>query len=219
MATELVVERLGTVPYAEALELQMKRVEARRAGAAPDALLLLEHPPVVTLGRRSKPEHLLVSREILAARGVAVHEVARGGDVTCHAPGQLVGYAILDLAARGEADVHAHLRNLEAGLIDALGDLDIAASARPGYTGVFVSGACPARKIASIGVGLRGWVTCHGFALNVDVDLAQFEAIVPCGLHDVEMTSITRELGDAAPADPMERAATAVADAFARRWA
>ncbi len=219
MATELVVERLGTVPYAEALELQMKRVEARRAGAAPDALLLLEHPPVITLGRRSKPENLLVSRETLAARGVAVHEVARGGDVTCHAPGQLVGYAILDLAARGEADVHAHLRSLEAGLIDALGELDVAASARPGYTGVFVTGVRPPRKIASIGVGLRGWVTCHGFALNVDVDLAQFEAIVPCGLHDVEMTSITRELGDAAPADPMERAATAVADAFARRWA
>ena len=130
-----------------------------------------------------------------------------------------MGYAILDLAARGEADVHAHLRSLEAGLIDALGELDVAASSQPGYTGVFVTGVRPPRKIASIGVGLRGWVTCHGFALNVDVDLAQFEAIVPCGLHDVEMTSITRELGDAAPADPMERAVTAVADAFARRWA
>ncbi len=219
---ELAIDWLGTVPYAEGLELQMKAVEARRADAAPDRLLLLEHPPVITLGRSARREHLRMSTDALNARGITLHEISRGGDVTYHGPGQLVGYPILDLAARGEADVHRYLRSLEAVLVEALAALGVSSRMLPGTTGVFAA-AGPERsqrprKIASIGVGVRGWVTYHGFALNVTLDLAAFEVIVPCGLHDVEMTSVAAELGDAAPAGLGERAREAVADAFGRRW-
>jgi lipoate-protein ligase B len=219
MTRSLDVEWLGCVPYARALALQEARVADVRAGRAGDALLLLEHPPVVTLGRSSRRENLLQSREALAARGVELHEVARGGDATWHGPGQLVGYAILDLQARGRADVHRFLRDLESGLIDALEKLGLAAENRSGMTGVFVAGAEPPRKVASIGVGLRGWVSWHGFALNVDPDLTGFGAIVPCGLHGVEMTSLASELGKAAPADLAARSRQAVADALLRRFA
>jgi lipoate-protein ligase B len=219
MTRSLQVEWLGRVPYAEALALQEARVAEVRAGRAGDALLLLEHPPVITLGRSARPENLLQSPDALAERGVELHEIARGGDVTWHGPGQLVGYAILDLQARGRADVHRFLRDLESGLIDALEKLGLAAEIRSGMTGVFVAPSAPPRKIASIGVGLRGWVTWHGFALNVDPDLAGFDAIVPCGLQAVEMTSIARELGEAAPADLPARSREAVADAFVRRFA
>ena len=192
---DLEVQWLGRVPYGEALELQRKRIEARRSGAAGDALLLLEHPPVVTLGRSARPESLLLAPDALRARGVEVHEVARGGDVTWHGPGQLVGYLVLDLAARGAPDVHAHLRGIEALLIEALAGLSVAAERRAGMTGVFVAGSAPPRKIASIGVGLRGWVTWHGFALNVANPPGAFAGIVPCGLHGVEMTSLRAERG------------------------
>jgi lipoyl(octanoyl) transferase len=218
MAVALEVRELGSVPYAEALALQDEVIAARRRGACPDTLLLLEHPPVVTLGRSTQPENLLSSRAELAARGIDVHEVARGGDVTYHAPGQLIGYPIVDLDARGARDVHAWLRTLEAGVGEALVALGVPWRRAPGWTGVFVDtphtpDARP-RKIASIGVGIRGWVTCHGFALNVDLDLAGFEAIVPCGLHAVEMTSVARELGPAAPADLGSRARNTVRQAF-----
>ena len=219
---ELAIDWLGTVPYAEGLELQMKAVEARRADAAPDRLLLLEHPPVITLGRSARSEHLRMSPDALNARGITLHEISRGGDVTYHGPGQLVGYPILDLAARGEADVHRYLRSLEAVLVEALAALGVSSRTLPGTTGVFAATGPERsqrpRKIASIGVGVRGWVTYHGFALNVTLDLAAFEAIVPCGLHDVEMTSVAAELGDAAPAGLGERAREAVAAAFGRRW-
>jgi len=220
MASGLAVEWLGRVGYDEALDLQRARVAARRAGTAPDSLLLLEHPPVVTLGRSARAENVLVGREELARRGIAVHEVARGGDVTYHGPGQLVGYLILDLAARGEADVGLYLRRIEAALGDALAQLGVPSRSIAGCTGVFVadSEAATPRKIASIGVGLRGWVSYHGFALNVDLELAAFAAIVPCGLHDVEMTSLARELGAAAPSDLASRARQAVAQACAKRW-
>jgi len=221
---DLEVEWLGRVPYGEALALQQERVADRRAGGRGDALLLLEHPPVVTLGRSARPEHLLASREALAARGVEVHEVARGGDVTWHGPGQLVGYLVLDLAARGEPDVHAHLRRIEAILIDALGRAGVPAGRRPGMTGVFAADRAgadgPPRKIASIGVGLRGWVTYHGFALNVSCGPEDFADIVPCGLHGVTMTSLARELrapGDGAAL--LGRARALVADAARRRLA
>lgn len=213
----LTVDWLGTVAYGDALKLQERAVEARRAGETGDRLLLLEHPPVVTLGRAAKLEHLLVPRGELARCGVEVFEAARGGDVTWHGPGQLVGYPIVDLAARGRPDVHAFLRLIEAALGDALGGLGVAAEARAGWTGVFVAGSRPARKIASIGIGVRGWVTWHGFALNVDCDLAGFEAIVPCGLHGIQMTSLARELGAASPPDLMERARAALGRAFAER--
>ncbi len=168
----------------------------------------LEHPPVVTLGRGSHEENLRVSRDELARKGIEVFEVRRGGDVTYHAPGQLVGYPVLDLAARGERDLHAYLRRLEAVLCAALRALGVSPRVEPGRTGVFVDDpvAATPRKIASIGVGLRGWVTSHGFALNVDLDLAGFSNIVPCGLADVEMTSVAAALGRAAPADLPTRA-------------
>jgi lipoyl(octanoyl) transferase len=221
MAPQLVVERLGCVPYADALALQERAVEERRRGATPDRLLLLEHPRVVTLGRSARRESLLVGPEELARRGIGLFEVARGGDATFHGPGQLVGYLVADLAARGEPDVHRYLRRLEAALGRALRRLGVRSRALAGLTGVFVDDPerpAPARKIASIGVGLRGWVTCHGFALNVTLDPAEFGVIVPCGLRDVAMTSVARELG-AAPADLGERAAREVADAFLAEFA
>jgi len=222
MAGALRVRELGRVAYADGLALQHEVVAARRRGACPDTLLLLEHPPVVTLGRSHKADHLLLSREAMTARGIELHEAARGGDVTYHAPGQLVGYPIVDLDARGARDVHAWLRTLEGLVGEALEGLGVRWRRVPGWTGVFVddprsaAAGARARKIASIGVGLRGWVTCHGFALNVDLDLAGFEAIVPCGLHAVEMTSVARELADRAPADLGARARTAVREAFER---
>ena len=211
----LEVERLGCVAYAQALGLQLAAVDACRERGAANRLLLLEHPPVVTLGRGADQANLRLTRQELAARGIEVHDVARGGDITYHAPGQLVGYLIVDLEPRGR-DVLAHLRGIEAALCAALAGLGVSASTRPGMTGVFAADAAAARprKLASIGVGVRRWVSHHGFALNVDLDLAGFAAIVPCGLRDVEMTSLARELGAAAPRDLGRRAADAVAEAF-----
>jgi lipoate-protein ligase B len=217
-----VVERLGCVPYAEGLRIQERLVEERRRGVTPDRLLLLEHPRVVTLGRRFRSGSLRASREDLAHRGIDLFEVARGGDATYHGPGQLVGYLIADLAARGEPDVHRYLRRLESGLGRALAGLGVAPRTLAGRTGVFVDDPVrpePARKIASIGVGLRGWVTCHGFALNVTLDPAEFAVIVPCGLSDVAMTSVARELGAAATPDLPERALREVARAFETTFA
>jgi lipoate-protein ligase B len=218
MAHALQIDWLGRVPYGDALRRQEEAVEARRSGAAGDRLLLLEHPPVVTLGRSARPENLRTDRAALRARGVEVHEVARGGDVTYHGPGQLVGYLVVDLAARGLADAHAFLRTIEAALAEALAALGVAADARAGMTGVFAAGSEPPRKLASIGLGLRGWITWHGFALNVDTDPRDFGDIVPCGLHGVAMTSVARELGGADPA-LFARAREAVARAFAERLA
>jgi len=186
---------------------------------------LLEHPPVITFGRSAKPENLLVSKEDLAASGIEVFEIARGGDVTYHAPGQLVGYLILDLKARGEPDVHAFLRGIEHALGVALRALGISTRTLPGMTGLYVDDSAEEggslskpRKIASIGVGVRHWVTFHGFALNVDLDLSGFDCIVPCGLHQVQMTSIAAELGNRRPADLSEKTRLAVRDAFTQRW-
>lgn len=217
----LQVVELGLVPYAKGLALQEQAVEERRAGARPDTLFLLEHPPVVTLGRGFRAESLLASRSELARAGVELFEAKRGGDVTYHAPGQLVGYPVLDLDARGERDLHAYLRRLEALLCDALEALGVPPRRVPGRTGVFVGDPDPAaspRKIASIGVGARGWVTSHGFALNVDLDLGGFSHIVPCGLADVAMTSVAAELGAAAPAGLGERVRAEVRTAFGRHF-
>jgi lipoyl(octanoyl) transferase len=182
----LEVVQAGIVPYAEALEWQHALVQSRIDGRlAHDRLLLLEHPPVVTLGRGSRADHLL-SRD-----GVEVFEVERGGDVTFHGPGQLVGYPILDLTGH-KRDLHWYLRTLEQALIDALARLGVPAGRNPGYTGVWTGG----RKIGSIGVHVKRWVTSHGFALNVTTDLSQFGRIVPCGIPGVEMTSVERETGN-----------------------
>ncbi len=195
----LSIEWLGRVPYADALSIQREAVADRLAGRTPDRLLLLEHPAVITLGRSTDRANLRCDEAQLREAGTELFEVGRGGDVTYHAPGQLVGYPIIDLNALGRRDVHAHLRTLEAGLIAALDELGVEARRVPGWTGVFVdraanvTGAGRERKLASIGVGVRRWVTFHGFALNVTIDLAGFDSIVPCGLRDVEMTSVALE--------------------------
>jgi lipoyl(octanoyl) transferase len=182
----LEVIQAGLVPYAVALEWQRALAQDRIEGRlAHDVLLLLEHPPVVTLGRSTRTGH------VLRADAVEVFEIERGGDVTYHGPGQLVGYPILDLTAHKQ-DLHWYLRALEQALIDALAKLGIAAGRHPGYTGVWTRAG--SRKIASIGVHVKQWVTWHGFALNVTTDLSQFDRIVPCGIPGVEMTSIDREL-------------------------
>ena len=187
-----------------------------RVGGA-DRLLLLEHPPVITLGRSTDRAHLLEDEVALAARGVAVEEVRRGGDVTYHGPGQLVGYLILNLRLRGAVDVHRFVRDLEAALITATAALGVNTTTVPGRTGVFVAPEIgrPTQKIASIGVGVRHWITYHGFALNVDVDLSGFDAIVPCGLADVTMTSLAEQGADGPLAS---RAREAVAVAFGRAF-
>jgi lipoyl(octanoyl) transferase len=184
----LEVVQAGVVPYADALDWQRALAQARIDGRLPhDVLLLLEHPAVVTLGRNSHPDHL-ISRD-----GVEVFEIERGGDVTFHGPGQLVGYPIIDLSHH-KPDLHWYLRTLEQALIDALAELGIAAERNPGYTGVWTRER--GRKIASIGIHVKQWVTWHGFALNVTTDLSQFERIVPCGIPGVEMTSVERETGE-----------------------
>jgi lipoate-protein ligase B len=185
---------LGVMPYADALALQRDAAKARLSGAlADDVLLLVEHPPVITLGRSTKAGNLLASSEQLAARGVELFDVERGGDVTFHGPGQLVGYPIVNLE-RHTMDLHWYLRRLEDVMIRALAACGIEAARNPGKTGVWVRD----RKIASIGVHARQWVTWHGFALNVTTDLSYFDLMVPCGIQDVVMTSVERELLDAA---------------------
>ncbi|MFN8545667.1 MAG: lipoyl(octanoyl) transferase LipB [Candidatus Binatia bacterium] len=184
----LEVAMAGRVPYERALVWQEALVARRQAGGV-DALLLLEHPPVYTLGRGADAVHLGAA----AGGTVPVHRVARGGEVTYHGPGQLVGYPIVGLADL-RPDLHWYLRTLEQVLVRALADLGVSADAVPGRTGVWVEGR---RKIASIGIAVRRWVTWHGFALNVDADLAGFGAITPCGIPGVEMTSIRHEGGAA----------------------
>jgi len=190
-ASSLTVRQLGLVPYGDALELQQRLRRARLDGRVPDTVLLLEHPDVITFGRSARPENALLSEQALRRAGYEVYRIARGGDVTYHGPGQLVGYPILDLSQRG-ADVHIYLRQLEGLLIDTLADFGIAARRREGYAGVWLD---ERRKIASIGVGLRRWTTTHGFALNVSCDLGRFDAIIACGLRGVRMTSMQESLG------------------------
>jgi lipoyl(octanoyl) transferase len=188
--SNLLVVDLGLLPYADALALQRDVARARIAGAIDDDLLLLvEHPPVITLGRSSKEAHMLATPEYLRGRGVELFEVERGGDVTFHGPGQLVGYPIIDLKQH-RRDLHWYLRQVEQLLIDTLATFGLVGGRRPPYTGVWIED----RKIASIGVHARDWVTWHGFALNVTTDLRYFDLIVPCGIQAVTMTSMTAEL-------------------------
>ena len=202
-ARELWISDFGRRAYGEMLEIQRAAARARITGEiAQDLLILVEHPAVVTLGRSSKEAHLLADPSQLRSKGVEVYEVERGGDVTFHGPGQLVGYPIVDLK-RHKQDLHWYLRQVEEVLIRALARLGIAAERVPKYTGVWTQG----RKIASIGVHARDWVTWHGFALNVSTELSYFDLIVPCGIPQVTMTSILRESGGIANAD---RARTAV---------
>ena len=183
--------------YEEALEYQREVARQRISGAIPqDVLLLVEHPPVVTLGRSSKQKNLISSPEFLASRGVELFEVERGGDVTFHGSGQLVGYPVFDLK-RHKQDLHWYLRSVEEAIIRTIGEYGIPGERSTGYTGVWTRG----RKIASIGVHARDWVTWHGFALNVTTDLSYFDLIVPCGIAGVEMTSIAKETGSSPDLD------------------
>jgi len=214
---KLLVCDLGRRRYGDVLALQRTLAAQRAAGERDeDLLLLVEHEPVVTLGRTTAATSLPLSSEELARRGIEVFNVERGGDVTWHGPGQLVGYPILDLRAQRE-DLHWYLRTLEDVLIDSLEALGIPADRNPGRTGVWTAG----RKIASIGVHVKRWVTYHGFALNVTNALEGFELIVPCGLHGVVMTSVQVERGgsdDPAALDTLvrERVVATFASAFAR---
>lgn len=187
----LEVTRPGLVAYARALDLQADLVRRRAAGEIPDQLLLLEHPHVVTLGSGARRDHVLASDAQLRERGIELFEAGRGGDVTYHGPGQLVGYPILRLAL-GRRDLHRYLRDLEEVLIRGLAAFGVEAGRTEGLTGVWTGG----RKIAAIGIRVSsGWVTSHGFALNVDPDLGYFGTIVPCGIQDREVTSLAECAG------------------------
>jgi lipoyl(octanoyl) transferase len=220
--------------YADALELQRRVARQRITGEIPeDVLLLVEHPHVVTLGRSTKLVNLVASREELEARGIELFDVERGGDVTYHGPGQLVGYPIIDLK-RHKQDLHWYLRQVEEALIRSLRPFGIEGVREPKYTGVWVESAARApgsasasmpttpsmpstpapRKIASIGVHARDWVTWHGFALNVTTDLSYFDVMVPCGIAEVTMTSIEREARTGTPSAAISTAKPLVATAF-----
>lgn len=231
---ELLIVDLGTLPYAAALELQRDVARRRISGEVDeDVLLLVEHPPVVTLGRTAKGANLIASPEYLASHGVERFDVERGGDITFHGPGQLVGYPIIDLK-RHRKDLHWYLRQVEEALIRGVAAFGLVGGRVEKYTGVWVnvgnrqsgtviqpaptadSASLPSdsepRKLASIGVHARDWVTWHGFALNVNTDLRYFDLIVPCGIGGVTMTSVAREL-DRGSVD-MQQARDAVVQAF-----
>jgi len=184
------VEHLGVVDYAAALELQKERVAQRKTGVIPDTLILLEHPHVYTLGRNARAENMLVSREFLSSRGAQVFPTDRGGDVTYHGPGQLVGYPILDLSQH-RRDIAWYMRSLEEVFIRMARDFGIDAGRSAGAAGVWVGND----KLVAMGVHLSRWVTSHGFALNVNTDLRYFEWIVPCGLRGKGVTSLAKLLG------------------------
>jgi len=205
--------RLGSIPYGDALTLQRRLVEDRRADRIPDTLLLLEHPSVITLGAKGDGgrSHVVASPEKLAARGIEIHETGRGGDVTFHGPGQIVGYPILDLRP-DRMDVHRYVRDLEETLIRLAADYEIVATRVKGLTGVWVG----QEKLAAIGVRISRWITSHGFALNVATNLDDFSLIVPCGITDRGVTSLER-LGHAVDRNVIEdQIAKHLCDVFER---
>ncbi len=215
----LTVRRLGVVEYQAGLELQQRLVEERRAETIGDTLLLVEHPPVITLGARTRGRatHILASPDELARAGVTVHETGRGGDVTYHGPGQLVGYPIFDLRP-DRCDVHRYVRDLEEALIAAVGRLGVSAGRVRGLTGVWAGPAGREAKLAAIGVRISRWISSHGFALNVGTDLGHFGLIVPCGIADRGVTSIEVLLGRSVPMAEVEEAVVSgIASVFGAR--
>lgn len=186
--------------YGEAQALQKRLVEAKKAGDERDFLMFVEHPPVVTVGRRGSERHLKLPREALAARGVEVYDIARGGDVTYHGPGQVVGYPIIDLKC-SSLDIHSYLRLVENALIDALKTFDISAYRREGLTGVWTD----AGKVAAIGIAVSRWITYHGFAVNVKKDTRGFDLIVPCGLASERVTSMEEVAGRPVEAEDVKQ--------------
>jgi lipoyl(octanoyl) transferase len=213
---------LGRIGYSAALDVQRELVEARHAQRIGNTLLLLEHPPVLTLGRNFDRNNIVASDELLARRGVAIHEINRGGDVTYHGPGQLVGYPILDLRSfTPRLGAVEYVRMLEEALIRACGDFGITCQRIAGRTGVWTipGGSIAEKKIAAIGVHISRGITSHGFALNVTTDLRDFELIVPCGISDRAVTSLDLEADTESglhPAPTMEAAIHAVAKHFGR---
>ena len=211
MSAQLAVVGLGRMAYGEALDLQRELARRRiTKDLEPDLLLLVEHPPVVTLGRTFQKANLSTPPEALEARGIELFDIERGGDITFHGPGQLVGYPIFDLTEHRQ-DLHWFLRQIEEALIRSLDHLGIAAGRNEAYTGVWTEN----RKIASIGIHVKQWVTWHGFALNVTTELSYFDLIVPCGLPHVVMTSIAKELAERTPRDVWARTIDAVVLGFA----
>lgn len=214
MKRSLQVRRLGRMSYGEALSLQERLVEDRRTGRVGDLLLLVEHPPVITIGVKSAAAtpHILVTPEALAARGIEVFEAGRGGDVTYHGPGQVVGYPILDLKP-DRCDIHRYIRDLEEVMIRTASDFGVGATRVPGLTGAWVG----VDKLGAIGVRISRWITSHGFAFNVATNLDHFDFIVPCGLRDRGVTSLARLLGQPpATADVQCALARHVCDVFER---
>jgi lipoyl(octanoyl) transferase len=208
----LAVRRLGRIRYADALALQEELVKKRQAGSIPDTLLLLEHEPVFTLGRNARRDNVLLPEEALRARGFDVFDTGRGGDVTYHGPGQVVGYPILDLSP-DRRDVHRYVRDLEEVMIRTCGDHAIQAGRITGLTGCWVGN----EKVGAIGVRISRWVTSHGFALNVATDLQAFRLIVPCGIKERGVTSLSILLGHDVPlAEVMDRLETHMAAVFDR---
>jgi len=207
----LEVRRLGRVPYARGLELQERLVADRQAGRIPDQLLLLEHDPVFTLGRNARTANVLLPAEALRERGFEVFETGRGGDVTYHGPGQVVGYPILALLP-DRRDVHRYVRDLEEVMMRTCADYGLEASRVEGLTGTWLGD----EKIGAIGVRIARWVTSHGFAFNVGTDLGAFDLIVPCGIRERGVTSLERRLGHPVPLDEvMDRLAAHFAAVFA----
>jgi lipoyl(octanoyl) transferase len=206
------VRRLGRVAYTAGLELQQQLVDERRTGAIGDTLLLLEHPPVITTGARARGArtNVVASADVLAREGIEIFDTGRGGDVTYHGPGQLVGYPIFDLRPDRQ-DVHRYVRDLEEALIVAIARFGITGTRVPGLSGVWVGERDREEKIAAIGVRISRWITSHGFALNVNTDLRHFQLIVPCGIADRGVTSIVRVLGRAVAMADVE---DAVVDGF-----
>lgn len=204
---KLDVRRLGRVAYQDALDIQRELVDQRKQGVIPDQLLLLEHPDVITLGVRTRNErsHVLATPEALEAEGVELFETGRGGDVTFHGPGQLVGYPIIDLKP-DRCDVHRYVRDLEEVLIRAVGEFGISAGRIAGLTGIWVGPPGREDKLAAIGVRISRWVTSHGFALNVNTDLSRFGLIVPCGITDHGVTSMERLIGRKVPMAEVDQA-------------
>lgn len=193
MIRPLEVQYLGVVPYAAAVAIQRALVEDRRAGLVPDLLLLLEHPNVITLGvKQAARLHLLASPDVLGERNIELHESGRGGDITYHGPGQLIGYPILDLRP-DRCDVRRYVQDLEEVMIRAAGDFGLRAGRIPGLTGAWVG----ADKLGAIGVRISRWITSHGFAFNVMTDLEYFKLIVPCGIAEGGVTSLARLAGRA----------------------
>jgi lipoyl(octanoyl) transferase len=213
MSRPVDIRRLGLVSYADGLELQRTLVEDRKAGRIADTLLLLEHPHVITLGVKlaEARSHVVATEEMLAEHGVEVHEAGRGGDVTYHGPGQIVGYPIIDLKPDRQ-DVHRYVRDLEEVMIRACADFGVRARRVDGLTGTWVDTTRGPQKVGAIGVRISRWVTSHGFAFNVNTDLRLFDLIVPCGIAEHGVTSLAAQLGTRLPL-------TAVEDAIVARFA